>query len=207
MPDAGQMVGSRWMVLCLVVIALGCLVQAQPDRRWELGAQWLIADFEALGEVPGGFGGRCVYNLSDYLAVDSEIDYFPDYTRKSSRLSPLFPVIRAGITRPHGETEAVAGLRAGLRFGGVGIFAKARPGIVRLTDHQVRWLTDSGKIRGALDLGAAVELYPSTRLVIRIDLGGLYMPLGDRFVSVDRTVVAPTTSWNTHGGIGFAVRF
>ena len=200
-------VGSNWVVLCIVVAGLCCLGQAEPDRRWDLGAQLVIADFEGLGEVPGGFGGRCLYSLNDYLALDAEVDYFPDYTRRGGAFSPALPAIRSGITWPHGETEALAGLRAGFRFGGVGLFAKARPGIILLTDHQTRWLTSSDKVRGALDLGGTLELYPSSRLVIRFDLGRTFIPLGDRYVSTDRTVTAPVPSWNVQGGVGFAIRF
>jgi len=165
----------------------------------------VIADFEGLGEVPGGFGARCLYHLNDYLALDGEVDYFPDSSRRgSSRLSG----IRSEITWPHGETEVLAGLRAGFRVGGVGSFARARPGIMRLTDYQTRYLTDPGKTRPALDLGGTVEFYPASRLVIRADLGGVFIPLGDRYVSaVAPTPVAPTDSWNLQGGIGFAVRF
>ncbi len=198
-------VGGRWAAFCLVVAGLCCPGQAQSERRWEVGGQLVVADFEGLGEVPGGFGVRCLYNLNDYLALDGEVDYFPDSTRKGG--SP-FPGIRSEITWPHGETEAFAGLRAGFRLGGVGIFAKARPGIMRLTSYQTRWLTNSAKTRGALDLGGIVEFYPASRLVIRFDLGGVFVPLGDRFVSaVDPTPIAPVPSWNLQGGVGLAVRF
>jgi len=200
--------GSRWAILCIVIAGLCCLGQAQPDRRWELGAQWVVADFEGLGEVPGGFGVRCLYNLNDYLALDGEVDYFPDRSRGgASRLPSPLPGLRAGVTWPHGETEALAGLRAGFRFGNAGIFARVRPGIIRLTDHQTRWLTDSAKTRGALDLGGTFEYSPASRLVIRFDLGKVFIPLGDRFVSaVDPLPITPVASWNLHGGIGFAIR-
>ncbi len=89
-------VGSNWVVLCIVVAGLCCLGQAEPDRRWDLGAQLVIADFEGLGEVPGGFGGRCLYSLNDYLALDAEVDYFPDYTRRGGAFSSALPAIRPG---------------------------------------------------------------------------------------------------------------
>ncbi len=206
MSNAKRIVGSRWAAFCIVVAGLCCPGQAQPERRWELGPQLVIADFEGLGEIPGAVGGRCLYNLNDYLAVDGEVDYFPNTTRRGR--SPL-PGVRSEVTWPHSETEVLAGLRAGFRFEGVGIglFAKARPGIIRLTDYQTRWLTNPDKVHGALDLGATIELYPASRVVIRFDLGKVFIPLGDRYVSVDRTVTAPVPSWNLQGGVGFAFRF
>jgi hypothetical protein len=116
--------------------------------------------------------------------------------------------IRSEITWPHGEAEVLAGLRAGFRFETIGVFAKARPGIMHVTNHQARWLTDPRKTRGAIDLGGTFEVYPASRLVIRFDLGGVFIPLGDRFVSaVDPTPIAPIPSWNLQGGAGFAIRF
>ncbi|RPI21109.1 MAG: hypothetical protein EHM61_25555 [Acidobacteria bacterium] len=189
----------------MVLIDLCCLAHGQAERRWEVGAQYVLADFEGIGEAPGGFGGRCVYNLTEHLAVDGEVDYFPNQTTRGR--SPL-PGIRAEVRWPHGETELFAGLRAGFRFNGVGFFAKARPGLMLITDHQARRFVEASKIRPALDLGGILEFYPSSRLIIRVELGRVFIPLGDHFVSaVAPSPVAPTASWNLQGGIGFAVRF
>lgn len=205
MTNAKRTWGNRLAVFSCVVAGACSAAQAQSERHWEVGAQGIVADFDGLGEVPGGLGVRCIYNLNEYLAVDGEVDYFPDSTRRGG--SP-FPGIRSEITWPHGETEALVGLKAGLRACGVGVFAKARPGIMRLTDFQTRWLTNPAKIRGALDLGGIVEFYPSSRLVIRVDVGGLFVPLGDRYVSaVEPTPIAPVDSWSLQAGIGFGIRF
>jgi hypothetical protein len=207
MRNAKRIDGSKWAVLCLVVGVLWCPAQAQSqsERRWEAGVQGVVTDFEGLGEVPGGLGVRCLYNLNENLAFDGEVDYFPNSKRRGR--SP-FPGIRSEITSPHGETEALLGLKMGLRWGGFGLFAKARPGIVRLTDYQTRWLTDPQKTRAALDLGGILELYPASRLVIRFDLGGLFVPLGDRYVSpVAPAPTVPVEAWNLQGGVGLAVRF
>ncbi|MBO0798295.1 MAG: hypothetical protein J2P31_05685 [Blastocatellia bacterium] len=109
------------------------------------------AQFTALDEgsellsgslVSIGGGARFAYNLTRYLALESEVNYF---SRDFS-----------GATRYQGQF----GVKAGMRYERFGIFAKARPGFVKTYEKQF-----------SMDLGGVLELYPAWRTVVRFDVG------------------------------------
>ncbi len=79
-------------------------------------------------------------------------------------------------------TEIFGGLKAGIRRDRVGIFAKARPGLVRF-DHALKELAEPapgsyvvyGRPIGnpALDVGGVFEVYPSKHTLLRADAGNV----------------------------------
>ncbi len=79
------------------------------------------------------------------------------------------------------KMQGFIGLKAGVRNKKAGIFAKARPGVMWFGEFQSRGGcvgTSFGTSCGvshqkdfAVDLGAVVELYPTERLIVRLDAG------------------------------------
>jgi Outer membrane protein beta-barrel domain len=129
-----------------------------------------------------GAGVRASYNLTRYLALEGEINYFPNENS-------------ATFDRGGNLTQGQFGMKVGKRFDKFGIFAKARPGFLNFS----RVLTQTGTqtfIAGgqtftfpvfeikrrnffSLDVGGVVEFYPSRRVLVRFDVGDTMVHKGD----------------------------
>jgi len=131
---------------------------ACPDKRTELG-----------------FGGRFAYNITNYVALEGEVDFFP------RRYEAVITPVNGGRI-----IEGLFGVKSGKRFPKIGIFGKARPGFLRYTraETKIEFPNGNGPVPGnrfgiafggvnhfAVDLGGVVELYPSRRTVVRFDAG------------------------------------
>ncbi len=161
--------------LCLLVVSN---VAAQVDEhKFEVGGVFTsitLNDFQ--GPAPGvpavdktinGLGGRLAYNLSEHIAIDGEASFFP----KSHFFNDEFGQ----------KMQGFIGVKAGARTKRVGLFAKARPGIMWFGDFSSRGScspTPFGSVCGvahekdfALDLGGVLEFYPAERAIIRLDAG------------------------------------
>jgi hypothetical protein len=188
----------------LIVTAAGFLV-TQPARaqtsvpRVEIGAQVSVIDLrDSLSEKPLGLGGRVGYNATDHLAVEAEVNHF-------------FPP-EIGNSR----TQALFGVKAGKRFGdsdepSVGLFLKARPGLVRFNGPAAPGVTVNGTTKPALDLGGVFEVYPSRRVVVRIDVGDTLIFYNGQTIRRLSLPGGPQeqlqTSHNFQAGIGVGFRF
>lgn len=166
---------QKTLVACCGVMATILWVpvaSAQSDRttpRFEVGAQveWLqLKEFSLVlpRRTEMALGGRFTLNLNDHVAVDSQISIYP----------------RDGFFPDRGKTQAVFGVKAGLRGRRVGLFGKVRPGLVYVRSPLVCLIpegcgaapasTDS-RSWFALDMGAVLEMYPSHRWMTRFDVG------------------------------------
>ena len=171
-------------------------------------------------ELQPGFGGRFGYNLTNNLALEAEMNFFPGAD---------------SFTVPEGfkggnKIEGLFGVKAGKRFEKVGVFGKARPGFLRASKGEIRPRTDAlciaifppaagcfetlSKTNFALDLGGVVEVYPTKRTIIRFDAGDTMSFLGDRIVPAffipgsTLVTVVPAPAETTHNfqfnvGVGF----
>jgi Outer membrane protein beta-barrel domain len=169
-----------------------------------------------------GFGGRIGYNLTKNVAVEAELNFFPN--------ADSFSVPEA-FQGGH-KLQGLFGAKVGKRFDKVGAFGKARPGFFYASKGNLQGLAfgacltifptpaacfeTTGKSNFALDLGGVVEVYPTKRTIIRFDAGDTIVRLGERnvplvvspggfFVSVIR---APAkTTHNFQGSVGIGFRF
>ena len=172
----------KLVFVCLTAISLLVLtegVQAQVDeKKFEVGAVFTsitLTDFKSRS-LPGlatgdstvrGLGGRLAYNFNDYLAIDGEASFFPETKFGNEEIGQ--------------KTQGFVGLKAGVRRSRVGVFAKARPGVMWFGEFSSRGrcvTTPLGRTCGlahendfALDVGGVVEFYPSRRSIIRVDVG------------------------------------
>jgi Outer membrane protein beta-barrel domain len=177
-----------------------------PDveaHRAEVGVLYTGVNLEGFGETVNGLGGRFGYNFNKYLALDAEFSFFPE--------------THLGNRQFGQKTQAFAGVRAGARSRYVGLFAKARPGVMFIGE-----VTSGFNCNGtsfgrtcrpshnnlALDVGGVLELYPSQRAIVRLDAGDTIVRIRNATAGV---IGGPTaTSDTTHNfqfSVGFGYRF
>lgn len=217
----------RSLVYTFVGIVIGLAAQpalAQSDeKKFEIGGQFTMLrspthtiNGGSLSETRSddpGFGGRFGYNISKYVALEAQVDFFPrDRDLEAGR-----------------KIQGLFGVKAGKRFDRVGVFGKARPGLINFKRG------DYVLVRGciqifppplgcydpvattnfAFDLGAVVEIYPSKRTLLRFDVGDTIVRLDRRLVAVDGAPfnglavfpVAAETKHNLQASAGFGFRF
>jgi hypothetical protein len=165
-------------VLLLLTLVLHESVSAQSETpKVEVGAQISGLAGGRIGDRGSvGGGGRVTINLTNALAIEGELNYFP---------SSGFDDVRM--------FQGQFGVKAGWRFKRFGLFGKVRPGFIHTKrDFQPICVlqpicppnqvcaqifppfcspipvADTGF---SLDVGGVAELYPSKRLVVRLDVG------------------------------------
>ena len=228
------------MLLILFALCLH-LAQAQSnEKKFEVGGQFsllqgtsrtvtatvfpcLVAPCPGTAAFSGGhvtepgFGGRFGYNVSKYLAVEAEGNFFP----------------RDNVLEDGKKVQGFFGVKAGKRFDKFGLFAKARPGFARYERGDYVFGTGGclavfpppigcyqpvARTNFAIDLGGVFEYYPSKRTIIRIDAGDTIVRLPARNVAAFQTnatsvftlVVLPANAETAHhfqGSVGFGFRF
>lgn len=197
--------------LLFVTLAAPAAARAQagsaPDvdeHRAEVGAFYTGVNLDGFGETVNGLGGRFGYNFNKHLALDAEFGFFPE--------------THLGNRQAGGKTQAFAGVRAGARTSRVGVFAKARPGVMFIGEV-TSGFSCSGTSFGrtcrpqhnnfALDLGGVLELYPSARTIVRFDAGDTVVRL--RSATAGLLTGGPTattdTTHNFQFSVGFGYRF
>jgi hypothetical protein len=174
-----------------------------------------------------GVGGRLGYNLNANVALEAEVNFFP---RADSFDQP------EAFNNGH-FIEALFGVKAGKRFDKVGVFGKARPGVlyaskgdltsrpgvlcVAIFPPPTGCFQPASLSSFALDVGAVVEAYPTPRTLIRVDVGDTIIRMGARNVSAVLSpvpgVLSPArlvvigvpaeTTHNLQGSVGVGFRF
>ena len=164
-------------VMVLVFFAGRSDTQGQTlDRKFEVSAVYTTINLQAFESRESGGGIRLAYNINKYLAVEAEGNVFD---------------FRIG-DYPTDEwlgAQGQLGVKMGLRNRRFGLFAKIRPGVVNfpsLKVHQrfcfpLQHCEDSGRSgnRLAVDAGAVVELYPTRRIIVRLDIGDTMIRFND----------------------------
>jgi len=138
--------------------------------RFEFGAQFSTVRLtnSNLGATDySGFGGRFDWNLNRRLALESQIDFFPEQSR------PL-------LTIQGGQTiQAVFGVRAKvIQTRRLSVFGLIRPGLFHFTDvlyfnsSSATGFAERPETHFALNLGGGLEYYLNPRWVLRADIEG-----------------------------------
>src|SRR5215212_940274 len=170
------------------LFALCVRAQAQEEEapKFEVGAQFTsIALDDNASKLPicddcdefvyKGVGGRFTYNVNDHLAVETEVNFFlnenPRYTSRRVGGKPV---------------QALFGVKAGRRFERVGVFGKVRPGFISFSEVISLGLGGgpllpefSRRTHFNLDLGGVFEVYPSRKVVLRVDAGDTIVRYGE----------------------------
>lgn len=229
----------------LLIVFNNATVRAQADdRKFEMGVQFSTIDLSTgrasvfstfpcfvppcpvtetvtgQRKMEPGFGARFGYNVNQYFTIEAETNFFPrDREFDGGR-----------------KFQVLAGAKVGKRFDKVGVFAKARPGFLRLSrgDYSfgsggciavfpppVSCYDSTAKTSFAFDAGGVVEVYPSARTIVRFDAGDTIVRYDARTVAAviepaggtppfARVVVIPAAAQKVHNlqlSVGVGFRF
>jgi hypothetical protein len=154
----------------LLMLATSPLRAQDNYTRVEIGAQYSTVRLTNLnlgGTDFSGFGGRFDWNLNRRLALETQLDFFPEHTR------PLLS-IQGGQT-----LQAVFGVRAKvIQTRRLSVFGLIRPGFFHFTDvlyfnsNSTTGFAERPETHFVLNLGGGVEYYLNSRWVLRADLEG-----------------------------------
>lgn len=199
-----------FFALLLAVLLAPAAARAQagdgPDvdeHKAEVGVLYTGINLDGFGETVNGLGGRFGYNFNKHLALDSEFSFFPE--------------TRLGNRQLGQKTQGFIGVKAGARSRYVGVFAKARPGVMFIGEV-TSGLNCNGTSFGrtcrpshnnfALDAGGVLELYPSARAIVRLDAGDTIVRIREaRGGVLSGGTATSDTTHNFQFSIGFGYRF
>jgi hypothetical protein len=184
---------------------------AQSNLRGDVAIQATMLRLDEGGGTSAGAGGRVTVELSKWLSLDGEINFYPN---DDFRFRSTFPFSGDdGLIYHRRRAEGFVGLKIGQRGERIGVFAKARPGFNRLTDRGVECGGDVCALilliapeygtEFAFDVGGVVEFYPSSRLLARVDVG-------DVIIRTRNIGAPPCSSCSSHNfttRFGVGVRF
>ena len=196
---------SLFTVAALLLLLAPSGASAQTDEhKFEVGAVFTAIGAEALDQSSKGLGARFAYNFNEHFALDTEAAFFP---RR-----------HLGNSQTGQNVQGFAGIKAGARSKYVGVFGKARPGLMSIGDSISGFDCDQQgffntcrpeRSHLALDVGVVAEVYPTSRSIIRVDAGDTII----RFRQAGRNVFQGTqvsstdVSHNFQFSIGFGYRF
>jgi Outer membrane protein beta-barrel domain len=191
--------------LVALLLAAPAAARAQTDEhKFEVGAVFTAVGAESLDGAAKGLGARFAYNLNEHFAVDAETAFFPSDEFGNNLVGQ--------------NAQGFVGLKAGARSKYVGLFAKARPGVMFVGNSAAGFDCDRGagfnvcrreQNHLALDAGVVAEFYPSSRTIVRLDLGDTIV----RFRRAGRNVFTGEQSGsadithNFQASVGFGYRF
>ena len=170
------MTSSRRLLSAVVTLAT-CLLHAPSGQAQtvELAAQATYLDLAALDQSGWGVGGRFGWEAMPFLTLEAEVNAFPGTD---------------GATGPF--VQALGGVKLGGRGRSYGLFAKLRPGFVRFDRDFIQPGTAciavvptpreclANRLNLAFDVGTVVEVYPTSRVTIRVDIGTTHIWYGSR---------------------------
>jgi hypothetical protein len=169
----------------------GALIENEPETKvpgnWEFGP--LFSSVTLAREGPAnnvvtesGVGGYFSYRFYGVFYADGDLLYFPQH--------PTLSGPQTGGTLLQG----LFGIKGGIRRNRFGIFGKVRPGFDSFSDvltgvassnQSTPTYTYTRANNFVLDLGGIVELYPSERSTIRIEIGDTHLFYPTRDLDVD----------------------
>jgi hypothetical protein len=148
--------------------------------------------------MPNGFGGWFAWDLASTgptVGLDVGVNFFPED----------HPIIGR-------QTQLLAGVRSGIRTDRFGAFGRVRPGLVHFSERffapdtvcilifppPESCLVDATNL--AIDLGGTLEVYPTPRSVVRVDVG-------DTLIRFARTRQDAVWKHNLQVAAGAGLRF
>jgi len=167
---------SRLLSTALPFLLAGLmLVPCARAQQVDVGAQVTHLDLGVLDQSTWGAGGRVGVELLPLVTVEAELNVFPQNEGVSGRI-----------------VQGLGGVKLGGRARTYGLFAKLRPGFVRFAGDFIQPGTAciavvptpleclAARTNLALDFGTVVEIYPTSRAILRVDLGTTYVWYGSR---------------------------
>ena len=197
--------------VCFVMAGANPAIAQGEDHPFEVGGVYTIiqlTDFQsrvipngAGDNTLSGLGGRFAYNINKHLSIDAEANFFPETHLLNEEFGQ--------------KMQGFVGLKAGIRKHRVGVFAKARPGVMWFGEFPSRGNcspTNFGSVCGvshekdfAMDLGGVFEFYPVDRLILRADLGDTIIKYPERVVTNFPTQIRANGGWKNNLQLSFGV--
>jgi outer membrane protein with beta-barrel domain len=197
--------------VCFVVAGANPAIAQEEDHPFEVGGVYTIiqlTDFQSriipngVGDnTLSGLGGRFAYNINKHLSIDAEASFFPETHLLNEEFGQ--------------KMQGFVGLKAGIRKHRVGVFAKARPGVMWFGEFPSRGncsATNFGSVCGvahetdfAMDVGGVFEFYPVERLILRADLGDTIIKYPERVVTNFPTQVRVNGGWKNNLQLSFGM--
>src|SRR6185503_11278553 len=156
-------------------------------QKVEVGIDFMLTQSNT-GQTLPGVGARLTYNLNRHFAVEGAAYFSPGNCQFCSG------EVTGRIT------QGMVGIKAGQRFKKFGLFVKARPGVINLSEAEFD-LVATGSSKGlptgpfdeppftfvtrsrtdfAVDVGPVLEIYPKKNFFLRFDGGLLIERVGSR---------------------------
>jgi hypothetical protein len=166
--------------------------QTKPPEelpKGEVGIDFMLTTTNSGPTLLPGAGARLTYNLNRHFALEGAAYFSPGTCQSCS-----------GELTGH-MTQGMFGIKAGQRFKKFGLFVKARPGVINLSQAEFdlvptgssqpllsgSFLTDPpfkvvtrSRTDFALDVGPVVEIYAKKNFFLRFDAGLLIERVGSR---------------------------
>jgi hypothetical protein len=158
----------RWLVCALLCLLCAHTAAAQSDRRFELGLQFVAAASAEFDTDPGVSVGLA-WRPGALWSAEGEIAFYPTGLPAQSEFS-------------RSRIEGLFGVGVGPLVGGVRPFAKARAGFLTFRERSepfaciaifpppLACVLAGGKTVPAFDVGGGLDIYPTDRTFIRVDL-------------------------------------
>ena len=186
---------TQYLVTILLICSIGnisILAQQSELRKSEVGGFVTTLNLHSsVYEKPAGIGGRFTYNINENVAIDAEFAHFP-----------------ANPSGNFGESQAVVGIKAGIRKEKFGVFAKARPGMINFGGEYFKQRYTGDRKNLMVDVGGVFEYYPSSRVILRVDVGDSLISYGnDTLLSVYGVPEKHKTTHNLQTTFGIGFRF
>ena len=175
----------RRLILAIVLIVFLCGVRAASAQsiadRMEVAANLSLLRLSDFDATNAGLGGRLSFDLTNWAAVETEVNFCPRDRVTHPKSNTSFGSYR--VISDRSRTDALFGIKVGAQTGRLGAFLKARPGVTRLADKGTRCEGPSCAVilmllarnrystEFAFDFGGGVEVYPTARTVARVELG------------------------------------
>jgi hypothetical protein len=207
---------KRSVMAILVPIALFCAdtaVAQPPAPRLEVAAQMNMLRFSDFRfGTPIGIGGRLSYEVTSWLTVEGEVDYFP--SDKIAFPEGMTSIGSVRLVHFRRRTDALAGVKVGTRGERLGAFIKARPGVTRLAHKGITCLgpgcalillsavPPKYRTEFAFDFGGGMEFYAGHRLVARAEIGDTVIRHDSAVIPCPNSVCT-THNLSTRFGIGY----
>jgi hypothetical protein len=156
------------LVFCLLGTGTAAAQSATP---FEVGAQLVLADSDALDGSEVGIGVRFGWLASPMFGLEGEVNLYP------RDLPDEGPAISSS------RVEALFGATFGPRYGAFRPFARVRPGLLRIGEapepvpcilifpSPLSCVLAGGKTLFALDVGGGIEVTTTDRTFVRFDIG------------------------------------
>jgi hypothetical protein len=169
------------LILSVVWVFPARPASAQSPARFEAGVQASLLRLSDLSATNAGVGGRMSFDLTNLVALDGEVTFFPRDTIRSTEFTTSFGAYR--VVSHRRRTDALLGVRLSARGERLGAFLRLRPGVTRLSDKGTECVgpgcavvlmllaRNTYRPEFAFDLGGGVEFYPTSRTVARAELG------------------------------------